>query len=194
MFQKPKPASSVFQLIWLLHVARWAGGCSNRKRHWGALRLIFPYESVAYSVFVFKRGGTILLALNRDSVRLVSSGMGDTLGSAAVKYGIRGCQRFLREVLRMHIQFSQWTEMNDKWGQQEKHINTALKTIKPMSLFGSVSTLSPRPRTCLPWSSGCRYRKWSPGSVVFFFCLSWTAFFLYDFCQTLSSEFHSLWT
>lgn len=33
---------SVFQLIWLLHVARSAGGCSNRKRHHGALRLIFP--------------------------------------------------------------------------------------------------------------------------------------------------------
>lgn len=50
--------------------------------------------------------------------------------------------------------------MKDEWGQRYQH-----NWQKPMSLFGSVSTLFPRPRTCLPWSRGCRYCKWSPGSA-----------------------------
>lgn len=50
-------------------------------------------------MFVLKHGGTILLALNEASVRLVSSGVGNALESAViVKYGIRGCQRFQQEV------------------------------------------------------------------------------------------------
>lgn len=43
-----------------------------------------PKELLVYSVFVLKRGGAILLALNRVSVRLVSSEVGDALGSVVI--------------------------------------------------------------------------------------------------------------
>lgn len=48
------------------------------------MRLIFPVDLLVYSVFVLKRGGTILLELNGVSVRLVSSGVGDVLRSAVI--------------------------------------------------------------------------------------------------------------
>lgn len=171
-----KSFQCVFQLIWLLHTVRWAVSYSNREKHHGALRLIFPLRV------------TCLQCICLQAWRSDSPGIEWSLSESGVKWGggfVRECcyseilnwwyLRFQHEVSCLEtsqpalLVSKRW---KDKWRPQGKHINTALQTLKLMSFFGSVSTLSPRPRTCLPWSRGCRYSKWSPGSAFCAQCLN----------------------
>lgn len=59
-----------------------------------------------------------------------------------------------------------WLHHCEQTAQKMAAVKAYPPDCQTISFFRSLSTLTPRPRTCLPWSRGCRYCKWSPVSAL----------------------------